>query len=443
MNVVQENTGLQAALVEQFNQFETALAGKAQSPIHTIRKEAINRFRALGFPTTKHEEWKYTNVNPILKQSFDLSRNKPVAGFTGADAKQFFFHPEEANVLLFVNGEFVPEYSKILSPAHELTLMPLAEAIEKNVPQVDEHLGRLAKYDQDAFAALNTGFAQQGAFIHIPTSKVVERPTVLYYIADSSRGNVISQPRNLIVAGKNSQATIIEVFASKGAETSLTNTLTEIYVAQDAVLDHYKAQLEGTTANHIGTTQVYQEGKTNFSNTTVTLSGGLVRNNLNIELDAEYCEAYMNGLYLLDGKMHVDNHTLVDHRMPNSYSNEFYKGVMAEKSNGVFNGKIFVRQDAQKTNAFQSNRNLLLSDEASINAKPQLEIFADDVKCSHGATIGQLDEEAMFYLRARGLDKEGARALLLQAFANDVLEKIKPEFLREHLEALAEQKLIK
>lgn len=441
MTLVQENIDLQSALISQFDKFESSLAAKVQSPLHQQRKAAFESFKSLGFPTTKHEEWKYTNVAPLLKNSFNLDANRAAASISSQELASLALPLEGANILVFVNGNYIPEQSTILSPVHEITIMNIAEAEDKKVEALDKHFAAHAESKQDAFTALNTSFANQGTFIQVPAGKVVERPVILYYVTNSKVGNLIAQPRNLFVFGENSQATVLEVYASTGDNISLTNTVTEISVAKNAVIDYYKLQLDGASASHIGTTQVYQESNSNFSASTFTLSGGLVRNNLNIVLDGEHCEAAMNGLYLLDGKMHVDNHTLVDHKKPNSYSNEFYKGVMADKSTGVFNGKIFVRQDAQKTNAFQANRNILLSDEATINTKPQLEIWADDVKCSHGATTGQLDEEAMFYMRARGLSKESARVLLLHAFAQEVVERIRLEPLRAYLEEIITAKL--
>jgi Fe-S cluster assembly protein SufD len=441
MTIVQENTDLKSALLNQFEKFQSSLEGKALSPLHQKRKEAIESFKRQDFPTVKHEEWKYTNVAPLLKTAFNLEANRAKAGISTQEIQSYALPLQDANVLVFVNGNYQPEQSTILSPVHEITIMDMANAEDKRVEALDKYFATLADVEQDGFTAMNTAFTNHGAFIQVPAGKVVERPVILYYITNSKVGNLIAQPRNLFVAGENSQATILEVYASVGENTSLTNTVTEIYVGQQAIIDYYKLQVEETNDNHIGTTQVYQEKASNFSSTTITLNGGLTRNNLNIILDAEHCEAHMNGLYLLDGKMHVDNHTLVDHKKPNSYSNEFYKGVMADKSNGVFNGKIFVRQDAQKTNAFQSNRNILLSDEATINTKPQLEIFADDVKCSHGATTGQLDEEALYYLRSRGLSKESARALLLHAFAQEVIERIKLKPLKAYLEEKITAKL--
>jgi len=252
---------------------------------------------------------------------------------------------------------------------------------------------------------------------------------------------VMSQPRNLIILEDNAQATIVESFHTIGTNDSFTNCFTEVVLNKDAHLDYYKIQNDSDKSYHVGTTQIYHVKKSYSSSTTITLSGAIVRNNLNIELGDEYCEAYLNGLYLEQGNMHVDNHTLVDHAKPNCYTNELYKGVLDDKSSGVFNGKIYVKLDAQKTNAFQSNKNILLSPNASMNTKPQLEILADDVKCSHGCTIGQMDDNALFFLRSRGIGESNAKALLTYAFASDVIDKVKLEPLRIHLNGLIAQRL--
>ncbi len=278
--------------------------------------------------------------------------------------------------------------------------------------------------------------------VHVPQGQVVSHPVHLHFISDTRQSNTFSQARNLFIVEANSQATFTELFHHTGEHSSYYNATTEIWLHDSAVAYYHKIQNEGSSAYHTGNTYVYQSASSLFQAVTITLAGAIIRNNLYVSLDAEGCEAHMYGLYMLDGKAHVDNHTSVDHLKPNSFSNELYKGIMNDASHGVFNGKIFVRPDAQKTNAFQSNRNILLTDTASIDTKPQLEIWADDVKCSHGATTGQIDAEQLFYLRARGLDKVQARALLLQAFAGDVIQNVKSEALQDMLrEAIAHRLL--
>ncbi|MBC8112734.1 MAG: Fe-S cluster assembly protein SufD, partial [Verrucomicrobia bacterium] len=322
----------------------------------------------------------------------------------------------------------------------DFTICTFAEALEKYPEKVLAHFAQYADYQTDAFTALNTALAENGVFIHIPEGKIIEKPIVLYQISDATKPT-IANLRHLIIAEKNSQFSLIEHFIGKNETVSFTNAVTEIVVEAHARVNYFKIQQEDQKSYHIGTTQVCQQKDSYFSAVTVTLSGVFVRNNLHLVLDAENCEAHMFGLYLPNENQLVDNHTLADHRKPNSYSNELYKGILDGKSVGVFNGKIFVRRDAQKTNAFQSNRSLVLSEEATMNTKPQLEIFADDVKCSHGAAVGQLDENMLFYLQTRGIPVREAKGLLMLAFANEVLLEVKNEPLRIYLEKAVSEKM--
>jgi Fe-S cluster assembly protein SufD len=414
--------------------FENREKASNSAPLYARRKEAIQHFDRLGFPTTKNEEWKYTDVKNLLKRDFEIepSRNTTPEELDGL--KTLFIPDTDANIIVFVNGIFNPSLSQIISPAEELTIQDFSKAAESNKDIVEKYYATLAAYDKEAFTALNTAFARHGAFIHIPANKVVSKPVILYFIADTKTQSVAAMPRNLFVASRNSQVSVVEVFLSNSNQPSFTNIVTEIVVQENASVTYTKIQNESEQAYNIGTTQVHQSRDSKFSATTVSLSGALIRNNLNIVLDAENCESHLFGLYMLNGSQHVDNHTLVDHAKPHSYSNELYKGIMDGKSTGVFNGKIYVRQDAQKTNAFQSNKNILLSKDASMNTKPQLEIFADDVKCSHGATTGQLDEDMLFYLRSRGIGINEAKALLMYAFATDIINQIPIEAIRLYVE---------
>ncbi|MGZ5303232.1 MAG: Fe-S cluster assembly protein SufD, partial [Bacteroidia bacterium] len=288
--------------------------------------------------------------------------------------------------------------------------------------------------------AANTAYARQGVFIYVPRGKKMSLPVHVLYISGANEKPFV-QLRNLIVAEESAEVTVVENYQSVGDGESFLNVVTEISAAPNANVEHYKIQLENNQANHVNLTQIHQQKDSTVRNFTVALGGNILRNDLNYTLDDQNCEAYLNGLYVSADSQLIDNHSFVDHAKPNCYSNEFYKGIMMHKSTAVFNGKIMVRPDAQKTNAYQSNKNILLSPEAKINAKPQLEIFADDVKCSHGATTGQLDEEALFYMRSRGIGEEDARAILTFAFAEDVLFDIKIEPLRAFLEAKVEEKL--
>jgi Fe-S cluster assembly protein SufD len=420
------DTNLTTLLHEKFGQLEKSWNGSAGSFINTKRKEAFAAFEKKGFPSVKNEEWKYTNLTQLLKQEYQVAAG---TSLTKEDIKPFLY-PIEANILVMVNGAYVPELSTLLAPSEQLEVKELKDA---EPALLEKYFARQTYSAQDALSLLNTAFAEKGLFVRILKNKALQHPVVIYNFCDSRQGNVLANPRNLVIAEANAQATVLETFYTIGNNTSFTNVITEIVLKQDALVDYYKLQDDHEQSAHVGSTEILHEEKSISSSTTVTLGGAITRNNLNITLAAEYSEAYLNGLYLMQNNQHVDNHTIADHALPNCYSNELYKGVMDGSSTGVFNGKIFVKPDAQKTNAFQSNKNILLSKDASVNTKPQLEIFADDVKCSHGATTGQLDEAALFYLRARGIGEQQAKKLLLHAFANDVLEKIKFEPLKEIL----------
>ena len=367
-----------------------------------------SRFEALGFPTTRHEEWKYSNVKNLVNQAFDFNAK---TDFSAADLELMPIPNLEGNILYFINGVYNAELSTIVSPETELQIMTFAEAVKTKPELLAKYFNQYSDGQVNAFTALNTAFAHNGVFVCVPDNKVVEQPIIIRFINDARTLNVASQPRNLIVVGKRSEVQIAEAFRSIGENATFTNSVTEFVVGEEANVHYYKIQNESDKSYHIGTTSVIQESKSVFTANTVTANGGFVRNNLNIKIDGEYAEANMFGLYIPNGRQHVDNHTVVDHAKPNSNSNELYKGILKDKSTGVFNGKIFVRQDAQKTNAFQSCKNVLLSEDASMNTKPQLEIWADDVKCSHGTTTGQLNEDALFYMQARGIAKDTARAL--------------------------------
>lgn len=420
--------------------FDTFRRGAAQdnSPraLSALQQDAFQQFESLDLPTSKHEEWKYTNLRNLLQNDFRFPTESESFALNAADVAPHLMDHGDANVLVFVNGFYRRDLSTVHSPVEELHVENIGQAHAKYTEVIDKYFARIATYQKDAFTALNTAVSENGAFIYVPGNKVIEKPVYLYFITDATGANVVSQPRNLFVVGRNSQATFVESFRTIGTHIGFTNVVTEVVVQENAVAEYYKIQNETSQAYHIGTTQALQARDSKFSSTTISLSGSLIRNNLNIVIDAENCESNLYGLYVLNGKSHVDNHTLVDHAKPRSYSNELYKGILDDKSTGVFNGKIMVRPDAQKTNAFQSNRNIVLSAEASMNTKPQLEIFADDVKCSHGATTGQLDEEMLFYLRARGIGLDAAKALLMQAFAGDVLNHIRLEPVRNYVEAV-------
>lgn len=436
-----EVVNLQEKLVQEFALIEGALNGQAQTPVHTIRKQAMRRFAELGFPTIRHEEWKHTNIMPILKNDYAFSQVEK-STLTKADIERFLMPDVEANVLVFVNGAFAADLSTILSE-QGVEMMPLAEALKKKTAVIEQHFAKYALWQNDALLALNTAFALNGAYIEIAKGAVVEEPFHLLFVNDSRAQSTFAPARNLIVLGANAEVTVVESAhtLTSGENIGFTNVVSEIVLADNARLHHYKVQNDVEQSYFIGALHAHQEATSVLNTVVITLSGGIVRNNLSAVLAGKGADTHFYGLYLVNGKTLVDNHTLADHAVAHCTSNELYKGIMDDRSTGVFNGKIMVRPDAQKTLAYQSNRNILMSPNATVNTKPQLEIFADDVKCSHGCTSGQLDDESVFYLRARGLDKEQAQALLLYAFAAEITEKIELESIRERLEHIIAERL--
>jgi Fe-S cluster assembly protein SufD len=403
--------------------------------------KAMAEFQKLGLPALRHEEWKYARVSNLFRK--DLQIGKEETGITKADIDKFRLpDAESATELVFINGIFNPSLSVVRHLPEELIAIPLEDAANGDYAEfVKANLGHSADYHPDGIHALNAAFADNGLFIAAKKGKVIEKPVYIYNLADSRPGFIFAQPRTLVHVETAAQLQIAEQYITIGGNESFTNEVFEVVAEKDAIFDYYKIQNEGSLANHVGTTHIRQAGKCLTNAVTITLSGAMVRNNLNMIMESEHGESHMYGLYLLDGKTLADNHTIVDNVMPHCYSNELYKGIMDGESSGVFNGKIFVRKDAQKTNAYQSNKNILLSDSASANTKPQLEIFADDVKCSHGCTIGRLDDEALFYLRSRGISEKNAKSLLLHAFAVDILDNIKLRPLREHADSIISQRL--
>jgi Fe-S cluster assembly protein SufD len=423
--------------IEQYRRaFDRARPESAEPAwLRDLRGQAMERFEVLGFPTTRHEEWKYTSVQPIVEMEFS---NGAGVSATVADVERAI--GDAAIRLVFVNGHYAADLSRTDGLPPGVTVSNLAAAIEHAPHQAERHLGQYARFVQQHFVALNTALFRDGAFIHIPRGKVVETPIHLLFLALPTNSPVAAHVRSLFVVDENAQATIVETYAGR-IGINFTNVVTEIVVDKHANLDHYKAQLEGEFAFHIAAQQLEQAGSSVFSSHNISFGGALVRNDINGRLGGEHIESTINGLYVVNGRQHVDNHTAIDHAMPNCNSHELYKGIMDDRATGVFNGKIFVRQDAQKTDAKQTNQNLLLSANAVVDTKPQLEIFADDVRCTHGATVGQLNADALFYLRSRGIGLADARAMLVYAFARDVLDRIKVEPLRERLEEILLRKL--
>ncbi len=395
-----------------------------------LRARGAARFAALGIPTTRDEEWRFTNVAPIGATDF-----QPAGQISGtADRLNGFAYTDAAVRLVVVNGRFDTTLSRVKGLPAGVHAGSLATALKDHADVVQRYFGQLADLNARSFTALNTAFVQDGAFVHVPEGAQVDAPIHVVFVTGGEGAHVMAHPRTLIVAGAGSRATVIESYIGAAGETYFCNAVSEAFVGENAALTHYKVQQESLEAFHVGALHVHTSRNARFSSHSFTLGGRIVRNDAGAILDGEGGDCTLNGLYLADRDRLVDNHTTIDHAKPHCGSHEIYKGILGGASRAVFNGKIIVRQDAQKTDAKQTNRALLLTDGATINTKPQLEIFADDVKCTHGAAIGQLDDEAIFYLRARGMTYAEARDMLIHAFAGQVLDGVTVEPLRAALE---------
>jgi Fe-S cluster assembly protein SufD len=421
-----------------------------------IRGDGLHRFLSLGFPTTGDEEWRFTSVAPIAERTFTLATSLP-ADASNVDVAPFRLPGASSAELVFVNGHYVAALSRQGALPKGACAESLAPVLASRVHEVEPHLARVAPFEHHAFVALNTAFLDDGARIHLPAGTILQQPIHLLFIATNAIDGhpIMVHPRVLISLGANSQASIVETYAGSpphdarvrrggpgpGGATYLTNVVTEVVLGENAVLDHYKLQYEGADAYHVGAIHVQAQRNATYAAHSISLGGALTRNDVKASLNGEGVECTLNGLYAADGQRLVDNHTTIDHAQPHCGSREIYTGILADHARGVFNGKIIVRPDAQKTDAKQTNRALLLSEHAQINTKPQLEIFANDVKCTHGAAVGQLDDEALFYLRSRGLSDAAARHLLIRAFAADVLSRLPLEPIRTSIEARLQRQL--
>lgn len=418
--------------ISNFNTFEKKLNGGSKTYLHEIRKEALRELASLNFPTFRNEEWKYTDVSPIVNNNFVPAMNSALPRYKKSDIEKFLFQNFDYHLLVFINGIFSEELSDIKELPCGAFIGSLKRLYKERPQLVDQHLNKVSRIE-NAFNALNTAYASDGFAAIIPDGVIVEKPVQILYLNSSETEQILSVPRNLIMVGKNSQLSVITNHRGTGSEKYFSNIVTEILVDENGIVDLYKVQYENDDSYHIEKVQAVQKKNSVFNHYNINFGGAIVRNDINSLLDDENIETHFYGLYLAHGSQHVDNHTFADHAKPNCMSNELYKGILDDNARGVFNGKIIVRKDAQKTNAYQSNKTILLSKTAKIDTKPQLEIFADDVKCSHGATVGQLDEEAEFYIRSRGVPQELAKSMLIRAFANDVIEKVKIEPLKEQL----------
>jgi Fe-S cluster assembly protein SufD len=417
--------------LETFDQSKSR-SGAQPRWLQSLRQDAFARFSDVGFPTTHDEDWRFTSVSAVSSTPFELAEQAGVA----KEQLEPFGMAGFASQLVFVNGLFAKELSTLPSLGKGVKIGSLAAQLAKDPAVIEQQLGRYLNIERDAFAALNSAFIEDGIYIEIPADMAVGTPIYALFVTVPGATPSMNHPRNLIVAGESSQVTIVEDYVSLGEGTSFSNTVTELVAGDNAQVEHYMIVREGEGAYNFSTLRIQQGRSANVATHSLLLGGALIRNNVHPVLAGEGSECLINGLFMANGRQHMDNYMLVEHASPHCDSRQFYNGILNGNSRGVFHGRIIVHKDAQKTDAKQTNRNLLLSDDAQIDTKPQLEIYADDVKCTHGATIGQVDENALFYLRSRGLDEVSARHVLLLAFANECLDRMQSAPVREHLERL-------
>jgi Fe-S cluster assembly protein SufD len=429
--IVQEQLG---HYVSAFGDFRKVAVGADLPWLTKLREDAFARFAETGFPSTNVEDWRFTNIAPMAKAEFQLAarpqRQELLALRAQIDAYRI---PDAACLLVFVNGHFAPDVSSVATLPEGVFAASLAAQLGQNPQRLEPYLGRYLNIKRDPFCALNTAFIQDGAFIRIRRGKALEAPIHLLFLSLGGEAPRMNHPRNLVVAEEGAELTVIEEFVAVGETPAFCNAATELVAAEGAVVSHYRIQQENPEVLQISTLRMQQDKSANVSSHSLLLGGAIVRNNVHPVLAGEGGECLINGLFLGRGREHLDNYMLVEHASPHCESRQFYYGILDQQAHGVFHGRIIVHKDAQKTDAKQTNRNLLLSDDAQIDTKPQLEIFADDVKCTHGATIGQIEENALFYLRSRGIDELSARRLLLEAFANECLDRMKEGPARAHL----------
>jgi len=419
-------------LINEFSVFEDRLNGQKNTDLYRMRKDSIELFARKGFPTIKDEDWRFTNLSFLNKHNFRMFFEPHERNISHREVEELLFDRIRENVVVFVNGFFSKTLSRIVSNGGRIQIGSLSEAIKNNDADLQKYFNKDLSKPEDAFTALNTAFVQDGAFIKIANGAVLEEPIHLLYINETKDFPIMTMPRNLIIAGENSQAKIVQTVQTIGNEAAFTNLVTKVVGMQSCNIDFSKVQHDKGKSYYIGTTQVNLSKNSVFHNATFTFNGEFVRNNLHVVMNEEGAETNLHGFYFIKDRDFVDNHTLIDHASPNCTSGELYKGILDDKSQAVFNGKILVRKDAQKTQSYQTNKNVLITDDAKVNTKPELVIYADDVKCSHGATSGNLNKESLFYLKTRGIDEDVAQALLLNAFAGDVVDKINIAQLRDH-----------
>ncbi len=407
--------------------------------VHDLRCEALKDFEAKGFPSKKSEAWKYTSLNSILKHDYSVFPKKTNA-LEFRDVKKYFIHDIDTYKIVFIDGVYSSYLSDTTHDGMDICLVSAALEKPRYRILIENYFNKIA-HKEDSLTSLNTAFSREGAYIHIPRNKMVEKPIQIIHFATGSEAALMLQPRNLIIVDENSHVEIIERHQSLTENVVLTNSVTEIFANKRAIVDYYKVQNDRQTSSLIDNTYISQKRDSHVSVHTFSFGGKLTRNNLNFHHQDERLDSTLKGITIIGDRQHVDHHTLVHHAHPNCESFQEYKGIYSDRSTGVFNGKVLVEKEAQKTNAYQQNNNILLNDGATVNTKPQLEIFADDVKCSHGCTIGQLDKDALFYLQTRGIPEKEAKALLTYAFANDVLESVRIPAVKSRIKKLIAQKL--
>lgn len=418
--------------VDQFQRLQKELTGDR---LQEQRQSAIELLQKNGFPTTRHENWKYTDVKLLVNTPFKPAAER-IRKLSAETLNGMRLHELDAHELVFINGRYSAGHSRLHALPEGAVIQDLASALDNHQQLIAEQLAGYSGAESNGFTALNTAFIRDGAFIYLPANVVIERPINLLYLSGLNDQPFATHPHNLIILSENSQATIIESYIGLDDSDYFTNTVTETRMEENTLLQHYKIQQESMKSYHIGNLRITQGARSHVESHSISLGGALVRNDLHSRLEAEGAEIMLNGLYMATGRQHVDNHTRVDHLKPRTRSHENYRGVLNDHARGVFNGKVIVHKDAQKTDAVQSNANLLLSDNAEVDTKPELEIYADDVKCAHGATVGQLDQDMLFYLRSRSIDENTAKSLLTYAFADEVIRQIKLAPIRQRLEYL-------
>jgi len=414
----------------EFNRFEQKLNGQSKTQLHDLRKKAISIFAETGFPTSHNEEWKYTNVQPIAETVFTPVYEYEKGLLNKDSLEKFAFSGFDCHKLVFVNGHFAEDLSDSIEISEKFKVINLSKAAISDEKGIKRLLSENTEISMDAFEALNMAFMQDGAFIYFGEDFVASKPIVLLFISAGKNEEKLIQARNLIYAEKNSKATIIEAYQSQKAKNYFLNAVTDVILNENANIEHVKIQNETDSAFHFSSLNTSQETGSRLNSFNLNLGGKLVRSNISCALNGEGCDCTLNGIYIGNQTQHIDNHTVIEHKKPHCTSSELYKGIMNDQARGIFNGKIHVYPDAQKTNSMQSNSGLLLSETASIDTKPQLEIYADDVRCTHGATIGQLDDNALFYLQSRGIGVDKAKEMLITAFAGEVVEKLESDSLR-------------